>query len=469
MCKLPDIRTHTYVFTAHVMCVSSSLDYRIFDNLCDIMSTDDNWKLYRNMLSLALRRPPCVPFLGQFLTDVLQNETAQKALLKRSSEVAKNKELTSTPNAEEDHSPTRRSNEQLKDLISESPVPKPRQPPRLLIVSPQSMRRHSLPISEVNSTVDTPSPSSTSSRWSFEKSDSGVSSHCSFSCPDIFTLAESCVPSFAKLNSRRISVSAKTMYNSPSFIPVYTQYLEDSRSFEDLSQVKTNGKDVDDNPGSNVGLALAQFTEMPLVSLRGKLMDLELETDTTTTSSRMDSSFSSLEELLSNDEVELDEDRVFRSREHTPGSSVDLSNACDLHKRTLPEADLDPSDVMVILKEDDEHSSGFEKSNSGLESPSRGRSSRFSSFREKARMSLRGLKLRQRRKARDSQEANPHMLVSHLDVSEVLETLQISTLGFCGSCGPQVAIRRFLLKAQYNNEDQNYRRSKELEPQDQLP
>lgn len=456
----------------------SSKKRKMFDNLCDIMSPDNNWKVYRNMLSLALRKPPCIPFLGQLLTDVVQNEAKQKAIMSKASPIPSKKSrtsltLASTPNTDEGCSPLRGSSEQLKDITSESPLPK-RRLPKLQIVSPSLRRRRSLPGSEGNSLVNTPSPSSSSSHWSFDKSDSGVSSHASYSCPDLLSIPGGSPLNISRLSSRRKSSSTKIIFGGTSFVPVYTQYIGGSQSFEDLAQGKLgSSKEREDCTGSDVALALEQFGRVQLNGVQAKYVEFEGETDTATTSSRMDSSFSSLEELLSADEVELDEDRVFASREHTPGSSVDLTLGTTQEevtsRKTRTEADLDISDITVSFKEDEEEGCPSETGKtSPSDSPFKGRSSRFSSFREKARTSLRGWKRSQRRKGKHSQEVSPFVFASHLDLAEVLEALQVASLGYCGNCGPYVAIRRFLLVAQVKTEDQCYHRSKELEPQDQL-
>ena len=48
------------------------LPRRIFRDLAETMSENDNYAEYRNRLERSLKTPPCIPFLGIFLTDICQ-------------------------------------------------------------------------------------------------------------------------------------------------------------------------------------------------------------------------------------------------------------------------------------------------------------------------------------------------------------------------------------------------------------
>lgn len=51
-----------------------------FEDLSHLMSEEDNWKAYRVELHETMSKGTCVPFLGQFLTQILQQETAKEVM-----------------------------------------------------------------------------------------------------------------------------------------------------------------------------------------------------------------------------------------------------------------------------------------------------------------------------------------------------------------------------------------------------
>ena len=59
-------------------CVRDYLYGRRFLDLADLMSETKNYTLYRARMKTALDNPPCIPFLGVFLTEVVQMDTYNK-------------------------------------------------------------------------------------------------------------------------------------------------------------------------------------------------------------------------------------------------------------------------------------------------------------------------------------------------------------------------------------------------------
>ena len=57
--------------------------YRKFEDLSRLMSEENNWKVYRAELHETMSKGACVPFLGQFLTEILHQETVKELMLHR--------------------------------------------------------------------------------------------------------------------------------------------------------------------------------------------------------------------------------------------------------------------------------------------------------------------------------------------------------------------------------------------------
>ena len=57
--------------------------YRKFEDLSRLISEENNWKVYRAELHETMSKGACVPFLGQFLTEILHQETVKELMLRR--------------------------------------------------------------------------------------------------------------------------------------------------------------------------------------------------------------------------------------------------------------------------------------------------------------------------------------------------------------------------------------------------
>ena len=57
--------------------------YRKFEDLSHLMSEENNWKVYRAELHETMSKGACVPFLGQFLTEILHQEMVKELMLRR--------------------------------------------------------------------------------------------------------------------------------------------------------------------------------------------------------------------------------------------------------------------------------------------------------------------------------------------------------------------------------------------------
>ena len=65
------LRTYRMHFTIFYCC-------RKFEDLSRLMSEEDNWRVYKTELYDVMSKGTCVPFLGQFLTQIMQQETAKE-------------------------------------------------------------------------------------------------------------------------------------------------------------------------------------------------------------------------------------------------------------------------------------------------------------------------------------------------------------------------------------------------------
>lgn len=349
-----------------------------------------------------------------------------------------------------------------------------RRPMTLLPVRHQPVAKsHSHPqtASSANSLATTPSPSSSASRWSFDKSFSGFSS---YSCPDLVELlAEWNDHLLARLSKRRRSTSAKTMGEPLSaFIEAFNGDLENSESSGSLNnddslpeiRLQKTASVMYDEGRTQVAVTQALIKREENGVEEGDIDRLSSLVDLS------QSSFSSFEELLSLEDDDVTEDKVFRSREHTPGRELEESvNGEPAQERSFPPTPdlLDLEDISVALQRTtEEHAltNGTIDEDSPSPTPFRAqRLSRFSSFRKKARSSLKGLVSKQQRKGQESVPA-AQLLTSAPSISDMLQVLQFASLGYCDSCGPQFAIRRFLLTAKCNTEAENHSISLQLEP-----
>lgn len=459
---------------------------RLFSHLCLAVSNEDNWKIYRKLLNEAISRPPCIPFLGQLLTDITQKDTYSS---QRCETLKEKKMAATTPQTAPEHVSLAedRQKEQsaaggdnspfcTSTMACEEKEACRRRPRTLLPIKHQSVAKcHSHPQSASggNSLTTTPSPSSTASRLS----DSGFSS---YSCPDLIELlTEWNDHLLARLCKRRRSTSAKTVGEPLSaYVETLNGDLENSGSSGSLNN--------DDNPPEirvqkSASVLYDEATEPAVVQMLSKLADLspnkweengtyELDIDTLLSSKDLSqSSFSSLEELLSLED-DATEDKVFRSREHTPGHELDeVENSEVAQSRSFPSTpDLDLEDISVALQHStEEHavSNGTADKDSPTSSTAfrTQRNGRFSSFRKRAQYGLKGLIGKQQRKRHKTLGGSP-LPAPTPTISEILQALQFATLGYCETCGPQVAIRRFLLTAECNTEAENYRLSTQLEP-----
>lgn len=64
-----------FIFNAHYLSLSSFFVHRKFRDLSILMGESDNFSLYRSELSGCLENGPCLPFLGNFLTEIAQTHT----------------------------------------------------------------------------------------------------------------------------------------------------------------------------------------------------------------------------------------------------------------------------------------------------------------------------------------------------------------------------------------------------------
>ena len=442
----------------------------MFENLCSIMSTDDNWQLYRQYVSAALSKPPFIPFLGQFLTDCIQNETFHQSITvtaKQSSLEIEDPNET-CPIAPQQCDLEEGGKEKIKVVVSGENVTigiemKEKPTNGLSLNSPKIKRCLTLPCPP-SSIASTPSPTSASSRCSLEKSDSGVSSHGSFSCPDImdlFNLAAGDSGYMYKISKRRRSSSAQTLYPYNSLKYQLFNKLRRSGSLSSLNYPpnESRASSSDDSKYDKLELTL---------------VDDMYETDTA--SSHLDlSSFSSLEELVASDEDSID--RVFGDR--TPGSPPEGSrsladskehsmSSCSTKqgKDTLIESvAVDLEDVKFELEAETKRESEASPSNAVETPPQTPRKqNRFSSFRKKAGSSLRGIM--NRRKV-GNHSVHFTLGASSTGMCEQLEMMQIASLGYAGFGGPQIAVRKFLLTAEYLLEKEAYAKSLASEPPSQ--
>lgn len=467
--------------------------HRLYSHLCLAVSCEDNWKLYRKLLSEAVSHPPCIPFLGQLLTDIMQKDTYSS---QRNETLKEKTVVTYVPVSAPDHVCLEDDEQKDQSAAPEESSPfstsslcvscgedrrgARRRPRTLLPVKHQPVAKcHSHPqtASGGNSLATTPSPSSSASRLSFDKGDSGFSS---YSCPDLVELlTEWNDHLLMRLTKRRRSTSAKTVGEPLSaFTETFNGDLDNSESSGSLN----NDDSLPEIRLEKTASVLYDeaTAEPAVVQALSKLADLSVrkwengtdEQDTDRLSSLKDlsqSSFSSLEELLSLDDDEVTE--VFRSREHTPGRELDEESGSSgpaQYRSLSPTPDLDLEDISVALQHGTgEHEPALTNGTTGKDSPVSSttfrshRSGRFSSFRKRAQHSLRGLINKQQRKERDVLSGSPAPAAT---LPEVLQALQVASLGYCESCGPQVAIRRFLLTAECNSEAENFRLSTHVEP-----
>lgn len=464
--------------------------HRLFGHLCLAVSSEDNWKIYRKLLSVAISRPPCVPFLGQLLTDIMQKDTYSS---QRCETLNDKKMAAATPQTAPEHVSLEEDGQKEQGEAGEDNSPfctstmaceenkACRHRPRTLLpIKHQPVAKcHSHPQSASggNSLATTPSPSSTASRLSFDKSDSGFSS---YSCPDLIELlTEWNDHLLARLCKRRRSTSAKTVGEPLSaYVETLNGDLENSGSSGSLN----DGNPPEIRVQKTASVLYDEATVEPaVVQVLSKLADLSAtkweengtdEQDIDRLSSSKDlsqSSFSSLEELLSLED-DATEDKVFRSREHTPGRELDeVENSEPAQSSSFPSTpDLDLEDISVALQHStEEHavSNGTADKDSPISSTAfrTQRNGRFSSFRKRAQHGLKGLISKQQRKRHKTLGGLP-LPAPAPTISEILRALQFASLGYCESCGPQVAIRRFLLTAECNTETENYRLSTQLEP-----
>ena len=447
------------------------------------MSNEDNWKVYRRLLSVAITHPPCIPFLGQLLTDIVQKDaySSQRKETLKEKKAAADVPQTSPQNGllKED-----RQKEQCGAGEESSPFSTSamggssseelcrRRPVTLLPVRHQPITKsHSHPqtASGANSLATTPSPSSTASRLSFDKSYLGFSS---YSCPDLVDLLAKWNDNFlARLSKRRRSTSAKVVGEPLSaFIDTFNGDLENSESSGSLHDDSLPEIRLQKTVSVMYDEGRRQLAATQALSKREENGGEEGDIDRL--SSLVDlsqSSFSSFEELLSLEDDDVTEDKVFRSREHTPGRELEESvNGEPAQVRSFPPTpDLDLEDISVALQRTtEEHTltNGTIEEDSPSPSPFRAQKlSRFSSFRKKARSSLKGLVSKQHRKEQETVPA-AQLLTSASSISDMLQVLQFASIGYCDSCGPQFAIRRFLLTAKCNTEAENHRISLQLEP-----
>ena len=450
-----------------------------------MVSSEDNWKVYRKLLSIAITHPPCIPFLGQLLTDIVQKDTYSS---QRKETPKEKKVVVDVSQTAPEHGPLEGDEQKEQSGAGEESTPFStsamgcsggvelcrQRPLTLLPVRHQPVTKsHSHPqaSSNANSLATTPSPSSSASRWSFDKSYPGFSS---YSCPDLVELlAEWNDHLLARLSKRRRSTSAKTMGEPLSaFIETFNGDLENSESSGSLN-----------NDDSLPEIRLQKTASVMYDEGRTQLAVTQAlskreenggdEGDIDRLSSLVDlsqSSFSSFEELLSLEDDDVTEDKVFRSREHTPGRELEESvNGEPTQERSFPPTPdlLDLEDISVALQHTtEEHAltNGTIDEDSPSPTPFRAqRLSRFSSFRKKARSSLKGLVSKQQRKGQES-VPSAELLSPTPSISDMLQVLQFASLGYCESCGPQVAIRRFLLTAKCNTEAENHGVSLQLEP-----
>ena len=467
---------------------------RLYANLCLAVSSEDNWKVYRRLLNVAVSHPPCIPFLGLLLTDIMQKDTYSS----QRTEILKEKEMgADVPQTvpepvcvEEDeqkdqcevveeNSPFSASTLGLS--CGEDHAGNRRRPRTLIPVKHQPLAKcHSHPqgASGGNSLTTTPSPSSTASRLSFDKSDSGFSS---YSCPDLVELlTEWNDHLLARLIKRRRSTSAKTVGESLSaYTDTFNGDLDNSESSgslnndEGLPEIRLEKSPSvmynETTPQPAVVQAISRLTDMSITSKWEENGSDEPDMDRLPSLKDLSqSSFSSTEELLSLEEDDATEDKVFRSREHTPGRELEDSgsNGPSQFESLSPTPDLDLEDISVALQhvtEEHAQANGITEKESPVPSAAFHvrRSNRFSSFRKRARHSLRGLISKQQRKGQDVVCGSPAPAPT---LCEILRALQVASFGYCESCGPQVAIRRFLLTAECNTEVENYSLSIHLEP-----
>ena len=77
--------TH-YIYTQKIYIFNRTFKlyhYRKFEDLSCLMSEENNWKVYRAELHETMSKGACVPFLGQFLTQILHPETMKESMLRR--------------------------------------------------------------------------------------------------------------------------------------------------------------------------------------------------------------------------------------------------------------------------------------------------------------------------------------------------------------------------------------------------
>lgn len=227
--------------------------HRLYTYLCSALSSEDNWRVYRKLLSAAIAHPPCIPFLGQLLTDIMQKDTYSS----QRKETLKEK-VTATANVSQtapEHGPLEENGQKEQSGAGEESSPFSTSAMGINVVEESCRRRpvtllpvrhhpvaksqsHPLTASSANSLATTPSPSSTASRWSFDKSLPGSSSH---SCPDLVTLlTEWNDHLLARISKRRRSTSVKTMGEPlTAFIETFNGDLEYSESSGSLNNDDT--------------------------------------------------------------------------------------------------------------------------------------------------------------------------------------------------------------------------------------
>ena len=110
-----------------------SLLYRKFEDLSHLMSEEDNWKVYKSELYDVMSKGTCVPFLGQFLTQIMQQETAKEVISYRKKSHGRRPQSgdLNSDNRETLSAPTTPVNSDHEDILDSS-----------LVVSPTDLNIH---------------------------------------------------------------------------------------------------------------------------------------------------------------------------------------------------------------------------------------------------------------------------------------------------------------------------------------
>ena len=97
------------------------------------MSEEDNWKVYKSELYDVMSKGTCVPFLGQFLTQIMQQETAKEVISYRKKSHGRRPQSgdLNSDNRETLSAPTTPVNSDLEDILGSS-----------LVVSPTDLNIH---------------------------------------------------------------------------------------------------------------------------------------------------------------------------------------------------------------------------------------------------------------------------------------------------------------------------------------